>query len=206
MPADVFRALDDIEYGFMRERVEAEFASTSRPAFHPPSFSPNSPLLRKKKIRDSSQENPSHAEFNETQTTKRSAYRKKVAAAKKKGPNEGGADGSAAEADGDTTMAGADATINSAADSTPGSGQHRAKKARTEGGDSRMDVDDEMDDASDPEDVPDEDEEDEEPQDEDEEEQEQEDEEEQNGGEDELEEREDKPDEDEALDDGNNSD
>lgn len=27
MPADVFRALDDIEYGFMRERVEAEFAS-----------------------------------------------------------------------------------------------------------------------------------------------------------------------------------
>lgn len=28
MPADVFRALDDIEYGFMRERVEAEFAST----------------------------------------------------------------------------------------------------------------------------------------------------------------------------------
>lgn len=27
MPADVFRALDDIEFGFMRERVEAEFAS-----------------------------------------------------------------------------------------------------------------------------------------------------------------------------------
>jgi hypothetical protein len=27
MPADVFRALDDIEYGFMREKLEAEFAS-----------------------------------------------------------------------------------------------------------------------------------------------------------------------------------
>ncbi|KAK3694075.1 histone-fold-containing protein [Podospora appendiculata] len=26
MPADVFKALDDIEYGFMRERLEAEFA------------------------------------------------------------------------------------------------------------------------------------------------------------------------------------
>jgi hypothetical protein len=29
MPADVFRALDDVEYGFMRERLEAEFASQS---------------------------------------------------------------------------------------------------------------------------------------------------------------------------------
>ncbi|KAB5580650.1 histone-fold-containing protein [Coniochaeta sp. 2T2.1] len=36
MPADVFRALDDIEYGFMRERLEAEFASESiYPAFPP---------------------------------------------------------------------------------------------------------------------------------------------------------------------------
>lgn len=31
MPADVFRALDDIEFGFMRERVEAEFASAQEP-------------------------------------------------------------------------------------------------------------------------------------------------------------------------------
>lgn len=31
MPADVFRALDDIEFGFMRERVEAEFASAQAP-------------------------------------------------------------------------------------------------------------------------------------------------------------------------------
>lgn len=29
MPKDVFRALDEIELGFMRERVEAEFASPS---------------------------------------------------------------------------------------------------------------------------------------------------------------------------------
>lgn len=27
MPPDVFRALDDVEYGFMRDRLEAEFAS-----------------------------------------------------------------------------------------------------------------------------------------------------------------------------------
>lgn len=32
MPADVFRALDDIEYGFMRERVEAEFSSAHIPS------------------------------------------------------------------------------------------------------------------------------------------------------------------------------
>lgn len=29
MPADVFKALDEIEYGFMREKLEAEFASAS---------------------------------------------------------------------------------------------------------------------------------------------------------------------------------
>ena len=34
MPPDVFRALDEIEFGFMRERVEAEFASTSTPYLH----------------------------------------------------------------------------------------------------------------------------------------------------------------------------
>ena len=32
MPADVFKALDEIEYGFMRERLEAEFASTFPPS------------------------------------------------------------------------------------------------------------------------------------------------------------------------------
>lgn len=109
-----------------------------------------------------------------------------------------------AETDGDTTMAGGDITINSAADSTS---QPRAKKARTDGsgeGDSQMDVDDEINDASDPEDVPDEEEDEEEAQEEEEEDNEDgdDDQEEQ----DELEEREDKPDDDEALDDGNNSD
>jgi hypothetical protein len=29
MPADVFQALEDIEYGFMREKLEAEFQSES---------------------------------------------------------------------------------------------------------------------------------------------------------------------------------
>ncbi|KUI66451.1 DNA polymerase epsilon subunit D [Cytospora mali] len=172
MPADVFRALDDIEFGFMRERVEAEFSK-----------------------------------FNETQTTKRSAYRKKVSAAKKaaKTPGEAGADTSMAGTDADTTMAGADTTVNSAADSTAAGGQHRSKKARTDGNDEKMDVDDDVEDASDPESVPDEEE------DEDEEEEEAPEEEgdgqEENDEErDELEEREDRPDEDEALDDGNNSD
>ena len=35
MPADVFRALDETEYGFMRERVEAEFASPFPPFLNP---------------------------------------------------------------------------------------------------------------------------------------------------------------------------
>ncbi|KAI3396687.1 hypothetical protein diail_11795 [Diaporthe ilicicola] len=178
MPADVFRALDDIEFGFMRERVEAEFAK-----------------------------------FNEVQTSKRSTYRKKVAAAKKatKGPGEEGAETSAAGADGDTTMGGADTTVNSAADpgaAGAGGGQPRAKKARTDGNDEHMDVDEEVVDASDPESVPDEegeddeDDEDDEAQDEDEDEDEAGEEAEE---EDDLEERQ-RLDEDEALDDGNNSD
>ncbi|KKY36796.1 putative cbf nf-y family transcription factor [Diaporthe ampelina] len=170
MPADVFRALDDIEFGFMRERVEAEFAK-----------------------------------FNEVQTSKRSTYRKKVAAAKKatKGPGEDGAEVSTAGTDGDTTMGGADTTVNSVADS--GAGQPRAKKARTDGNNGdQMDVDEEVADASDPESVPDEEG--------DEDEEDEEAEEDEDGGDDaeedddELEERQGRPDEDEALDDENNSD
>ncbi|ROW11514.1 hypothetical protein VMCG_00981 [Cytospora schulzeri] len=179
MPADVFRALDDIEFGFMRERVEAEFSK-----------------------------------FNETQTTKRSAYRKKVSAAKKATKPAGadaGADTSMAGTDGDTTMAGADTTTTSAAGSSTagGGGQHRSKKARTDGNDEKMDVDDDVEDASDPESVPDEDEDEEEEEaaEEEEEGEEGDDGNEENDEErDELEEREDRPDEDEALDDGNNSD
>ncbi|POS70007.1 hypothetical protein DHEL01_v211600 [Diaporthe helianthi] len=175
MPADVFGALDDIEFGFMRERVEAEFAK-----------------------------------FNEVQTSKRSTYRKKVAAAKKatKGSGE---DASTAGADADTTMGGADTTMNSVADTSAagpgeGAGQPRAKRARTDGSNGdQMDVDDEVADASDPESVPDEDDEE---ADEDEDEEDEEEVEEGDEEVDDLEERQVRPDEDEdeALDDGNNSD
>ncbi|KAI8629173.1 histone-fold-containing protein [Xylariaceae sp. FL1651] len=48
MPGDVFAALEDVEFPFLRERLEAEFKK-----------------------------------FNETQTTKRNTYRRKVAAQKK---------------------------------------------------------------------------------------------------------------------------
>lgn len=34
MPADVFNALDEIEYGFMRDRLEAEFASQFSPSVY----------------------------------------------------------------------------------------------------------------------------------------------------------------------------
>ncbi|KAI1145304.1 histone-fold-containing protein [Nemania diffusa] len=58
MPGDVFAALDDIEFPFFRERLEAEFKK-----------------------------------FNDTQTTKRNTYRRKVAAQKKTGkPDADGAD------------------------------------------------------------------------------------------------------------------
>ncbi len=32
MPADVFAALDEIDMGFMKEQLEAEFNSTSQPS------------------------------------------------------------------------------------------------------------------------------------------------------------------------------
>lgn len=148
----------------------------------------------------------SNAEFNETQTTKRSAYRKKVAGSRKgKGSGDGG-DASMAETDGDTTMGNADTTVNSVGSTPAGGDQHRTKKARMDGTGEGMDVDEEEQDASDPESVPNEDDDEEEAQDEEEEEGD-----EQEGGQeevdqDELEERENRVDEDEALDDGNNSD
>jgi hypothetical protein len=39
MPSDVFNALDSIEFGFMRERVEAEFKSMI-PSNHPVLLNP----------------------------------------------------------------------------------------------------------------------------------------------------------------------
>lgn len=149
----------------------------------------------------------SNAEFNETQTTKRSAYRKKVAVSRKGKGSGDGADASMTETDGDTTMGNADTTVNSMGSTTAGADQHRTKKARTEGAGEAMDVDEEEQDASDPESVPNEDDDEEEAQDDEDEEEGDE----QEGGQeevdqDELEERENRVDEDEALDDGNNSD
>lgn len=48
MPADVFKALDEIEYGFMRDKLEAEFASTlptSSHIIHPSNLIPHLPSL-----------------------------------------------------------------------------------------------------------------------------------------------------------------
>ncbi|CAK7265897.1 hypothetical protein SEPCBS119000_001742 [Sporothrix epigloea] len=69
MPSDVFAALDDIEFGFMREHLEAEFAK-----------------------------------FSHIQTSKRSDYRKRVAAAKKASSGE----------DADSSAVGADAEAEAA--------------------------------------------------------------------------------------------
>ncbi|KAK4132611.1 histone-fold-containing protein [Trichocladium antarcticum] len=199
MPADVFKALDDIEYGFMREKLEAEFAK-----------------------------------FNEIQTSKRSTYRKKVAAAKKGTATAGtGADTDAAAQSqsgltADTSMM----SIGSAADTTDRSllpppqqqqQQHStssdvraAKKARMDPAAGKMEVDgDDEREMSDAETVPDEqqeedeDEDDEVEEDEEEEEEEEDDDEEGGGGgaaaadgeRDDLEERTARDDGDEALDD-----
>ncbi|KAB5536489.1 hypothetical protein GE09DRAFT_1140066 [Coniochaeta sp. 2T2.1] len=181
MPSDVFRALDDIEYGFMRERLEAEFA---------------------------------------IQSTKRSAYRRKVSAAKRaarqangdvsvadssvlsRGDDDDGEDEDAMDEThvGDTTMG----TTVSADDN---GGARATKKARVDssGGGAKMDVDNNGE-VSDAETVPDEhveddDDEDEDEQEEEEEEEEEDDEEEGGQGEDdELEERGGREVEDEALD------
>jgi len=91
MPADVYKALDEIEFGYMRERVEAEFASRF--------FHPCPPLIL-------SQLTSPAVEFNEIQTSKRSTYRKKVAAMKK----------AANTGEGSSMMA--DASMVSAADET----------------------------------------------------------------------------------------
>ncbi|KAL2122713.1 hypothetical protein VTJ04DRAFT_3168 [Mycothermus thermophilus] len=193
MPSDVFNALDSIEFGFMRERVEAEFKK-----------------------------------FHEIQSSKRSTYRKKVAAAKKAA--KAGEAGQSADADtsmvstgaGDDSTVAGDVTAASATTSSAKSGTaaarsggssssaagRAAKKARLNPADedgSKMQVDGEEGDGeeviSDAETVPEEEEEEEEEEDGDEEEEEEEeDEEEDNEERDELEEREEREDEDEALD------
>lgn len=178
MPADVFRALDDVEYGFMREKLEAEFAK-----------------------------------FNEIQSSKRSAYRKKVSAAKKArtGGGEGGsvADSSVLStgtgAGGDESML-ADTTLgNTSTADAGGDGDGRAaKKAKVDAAGERMEVDGHGE-VSDAETVPDEHVDEEEDDDEEEEEEDDDEDEEQDDGgpggeDDELEEREGREVEDEALD------
>ncbi|KAK4190511.1 histone-fold-containing protein [Podospora australis] len=198
MPADVFKAIEDTEMGFMKERLEAEFAK-----------------------------------FNSIQTSKRSTYRKKVAAAKRAstgapgtagGEEENGAAGagageasfmSSATGNGedieiDDTDTGDNRSFATAATSTSINGQaapRAAKKAKIDGAAaSKMDVDD-QEEPSDAETEPDAqvDEDDEEPEDEEEGEEEEEEEEEEDGpgeeGEDDMEERENGGDGDEALDD-----
>ncbi|KAJ9164875.1 Histone-fold-containing protein [Coniochaeta hoffmannii] len=177
MPADVFRALDDIEYGFMREKLEAEFAK-----------------------------------FNENQSTKRSAYRRKVSAAKRAA--RGGGDGSVADSSvlstgtgaADESMMGADTTMGTEADAGDGGEARAAKKARVDAaaGEGKMEVDGDGE-VSDAETQPDEhvdedEDDDEQEEEEDEEEDEAEGEGGENGEDDELEERTGREVEDEALD------
>lgn len=177
MPPDVFRALDDVEYGFMRERLEAEFAK-----------------------------------FNETQSTKRSAYRRKVSAAKKaQQAANGGADDSMMSTGtgmGDETSLMANTTVGTE------TGEARAvKKVKVDSssGEGRMEVDGEErggeGEVSDAETVPDEEVEEDESGDEEQEEEEEEGSDEEGddrgreGEDDELEERPNRGLEDEALDD-----
>ncbi|KAI0538288.1 histone-fold-containing protein [Xylaria digitata] len=174
MPGDVFTALDDIEFPFFRERLEAEFKK-----------------------------------FNDTQTSKRNTYRRKVAAQKK--AEKSGPDA----ADPNTSL------ISNASTATDSNSAPRSKKQKPNAAheESAMDVDDdetqEPHDASDadtePEQEPDEDDEDEEDQEnaeEDEEEEDEEDDDEENEDEmrDRLEERRNHEDDDDALDNDGDSD
>ncbi|KAI1094892.1 histone-fold-containing protein [Rostrohypoxylon terebratum] len=162
MPADVFEALNDIEFEFMRERLEAEFKK-----------------------------------FNEVQTTKRSTYRRKVAAAKR-AEKAAATDPNASIVSNASTAAGAD------------SGAPRASKKQKPNApdDSAMEIDGDMtaetQEQSDAETEPEAEQEEDEEEENDAEEEEEEEEEEEDGEDDpdRLEEREPKEDRDDALDDG----
>ncbi|GAP82981.1 putative DNA polymerase epsilon subunit d [Rosellinia necatrix] len=172
MPADVFAALEDIEFPFFRERLEAEFKK-----------------------------------FNDTQTTKRNTYRRKVAAQKKAGKPD--ADGT----NPDTSLL-STASAATEPDSAPRSKKQKTNAAHEE---SAMDIDD--DEAQEPRDASDVDSEAEQDQDEDEEdeddqenaeEEDDDDDDDEGDNEDEmhdrLEERQDQDDQDDALDDDGDSD
>ncbi|KAJ8105938.1 hypothetical protein ONZ43_g7232 [Nemania bipapillata] len=171
MPGDVFAALDDIEFPFFRDRLEAEFKK-----------------------------------FNDTQTTKRNTYRRKVAAQKKAG--KPGTD----DADPNNSMLSTASTATQP-DSAPRSKKQKPNAAHEE---SAMDVDDdetqELRDASDAETEPEQEAEEDEDEDEDqednaEEDEEEEDEENEDDIHDRLEERRKRDDDDDdALDDDGDSD
>ncbi|OAQ98014.1 hypothetical protein LLEC1_01980 [Akanthomyces lecanii] len=141
MPADVFKALEEIEFDFLKEPLEAEFAT--------------GPLFT----------NRAAAEFNAIQTDKRNTYRQKVkAAAKPTGGDDTdmGGDGGAAASSlvADTTIASAPGGGGDNDDDAPPS-----KKARVEerGADAdETEMDDGEEDAAQEMDDEDEDEEDEE--------------------------------------------
>ncbi|RYC54046.1 hypothetical protein CHU98_g12163 [Xylaria longipes] len=168
MPGDVFAALEDIEFPFFRERLEAEFKK-----------------------------------FNDTQTSKRNTYRRKVAAQKKAGKTS---------ADPNTSMI-SNASAATEPDSAPRSKKQKPNAAHEV---SAMDVDgdetQELQDASDADTEPDqehaEDDEDDEGQDNAEEEEEDDDDDEENEDEehDRLEERQTRDDDDDALDNDGDSD
>ncbi|KAK4229539.1 DNA polymerase epsilon subunit D [Podospora fimiseda] len=133
LPADVFKGLESIEFDFMRDRLEAEFAK-----------------------------------FNEIQTSKRSTYRKKVAASKKTGTATPDGVGEASFMSMASTSYGEDGDQTNR--SIPLGGVHESITAASTGGaravkKARMDpsagADGEEQDASDPESVEEDEEEDE---------------------------------------------
>ncbi|KAI1410863.1 histone-fold-containing protein [Hypoxylon sp. FL1857] len=165
MPADVFEALEDIEFEFMRDRLEAEFKK-----------------------------------FNDVQTTKRSTYRRKVAAAKRA---EKGA-----TTDPNASMV-SNASAATSATNAPDAAAPRASKKQKPNApdDSAMDVDGdaaEEREHSDAETEPEPEQEEDDDEDENEGGEEEEDEDEEGGEEDQdrLEEREPRDEQDDALDDG----
>ncbi|KAK8042061.1 hypothetical protein PG993_006584 [Apiospora rasikravindrae] len=181
LPDDVFEALDSIEYGQFRERLQAEFKK-----------------------------------FNETRTTKRNTYRRRVAAAKKglpfpADPNASMVSNATSEGAtevGDISTASAAGAV---ADREAGSSdqQPRSKKAKTGGApgeDSQMDMDDEAGGHTEPEDEVDEEDEEEDGDEADQDDEEEGDEHEEEEMQDAMEERENAGEDDEALDNGDDSD
>ncbi|KAK8083517.1 hypothetical protein PG996_002298 [Apiospora saccharicola] len=178
LPDDVFEALDDIEYGQFRDRLQAEFKK-----------------------------------FNETRTTKRNTYRRRVAAAKKGIPFPADPNASMmsnATSEGATDVGDVSTASAAGAGDAGSSDQPRSKKAKTGGApgeDSQMDMDDEAGGHTEPEDeVDEEDEEEEDEANQDDEEEEGDEDEDEEEMQDAMEEREKAGEDDEALDNGDDSD